>query len=138
MPVFFFVGGFSNALLWNSALSDPERRRIWTSGRLARLLKPCVPVVILWAIAAFVAARFGVKSDLIIGTSQAALVPIWFLAVYIVITMAVPVSYAMWERLGIWSAILLALGAIAFDSIAFGLDQGWLRWSNNGFAWLIF
>ncbi|MFK7939484.1 MAG: acyltransferase [Roseovarius sp.] len=136
MPVFFFVGGFSNALSWNSARKDAEKRRTWASGRLARLLKPCVPLVILWAIAAFVAARLGVESDLIIATSQAALVPIWFLAVYIVITMAVPVSYAVWERLGIWSVVLLALGAIAVDSIAFGLNQSWLRWSNYGFVWL--
>ena len=136
MPVFFFVGGFSNALSWNSARKDPEKRRTWASGRLARLLKPTVPLVILWAIAAFIAARLGVETDLIIATSQAALVPIWFLAVYIVITMAVPVSYAVWERLGIWSVVLLALGAIAVDSIAFGFDQGWLRWSNYGFVWL--
>ena len=136
MPVFFFVGGFSNALSWNSARKDPERRRTWASGRLARLLKPTIPLVVLWAIAACIASMMGVETDLIIATSQAALVPIWFLAVYIVITMAVPVSYAAWEKLGVWSVVLLALGAIAVDSIAFSFDQGWLRWSNYGFVWL--
>ncbi len=136
MPVFFFVGGFSNALSWNSARKDAEKRRTWASGRLARLLKPTVPVVIIWAIAAFIAARLGVATDLIIATSQAALVPIWFLAVYIVITMAVPLSYAAWEHLGVWSVVLLALGAIAVDAIGLGLDQGWLRWSNYAFVWL--
>ncbi|MDF1668174.1 MAG: acyltransferase [Roseovarius sp.] len=136
MPVFFFVGGFANALSWGSARKDPEKRRAWASGRLARLLKPTVPLVLLWAVAAFVASRMGVASDMIIATSQAALVPIWFLAVYIVITMVAPVTYYVWEKAGIWSVIALALGAIAVDSIAFGYDQGWLRWSNYAFVWL--
>lgn len=136
MPVFFFVGGFANALSWNSARKDPGKARAWAAGRLVRLLKPTVPLVILWSIAAFVAARMGVAPDLIGITSQAALVPIWFLAVYIVITMVVPVSYAIWERVGIWSVIGLALAAIAVDSVAFGMDQGWLRWANYGFVWL--
>lgn len=136
MPVFFFVGGFSNSLSWSSARKDPEKARIWASTRLARLLKPTVPLVLVWAVLAFIAGRMGVSPDLIGAASQAALVPIWFLAVYIVITVAVPVSMALWDRIGFLSVILLALGAIAVDTIAFGLDQQWLRWSNYGFVWL--
>lgn len=136
MPVFFFVGGFANALSWNSARKDPEKRRTWASNRLSRLLKPTVPLVLVWALAAFVATRMGVAPDLIGAASQAALVPIWFLAVYIVITMVAPVTFAAWEKAGIWSVIALAMGAIAVDTIAFGYDQGWLRWVNYGFVWL--
>lgn len=136
MPVFFFVGGFSNGLSWASARRDPEKARTWAATRLARLLKPTVPVVLVWAVAAFVATRLDVSPDLIGAASQAALVPIWFLAVYIMITMAVPLSYGLWERLGMWSVGLLFAGAIAVDAIAFGLDQQWLRWANYGFVWL--
>ncbi|QGX96813.1 acyltransferase [Roseovarius faecimaris] len=136
MPVFFFVGGFSNALSWSSARKDPEKRRAWASGRLTRLLKPTVPLVIVWSVAAVIAARMGVKPDKIILITQAALVPIWFLAVYIVITMVVPVSYWVWEKIGIWSIVALMLGAIAVDYVAFAHDQGWLRWANYGFVWL--
>ena len=136
MPVFFFVGGFSNSLSWASARRDPAKTRTWASTRLARLLKPTVPIVLIWAIAAFVASRMGVSHDLIGAASQAALVPIWFLAVYIMITMAVPVTAALWDRIGIYSVLLLAVGAIMVDTIAFGLDQQWLRWGNYGFVWL--
>ncbi len=136
MPVFFFVGGFSNSLSWVSARRDPVKKRAWASARLARLLKPTVPVVLVWAVAAFVASRMGVSHDLIIAGSQAALVPVWFLAVYIVITMAVPATAALWDRFGIFSVVFLAAGAVAVDIIAFGLDQQWLRWSNYGFVWL--
>ena len=100
------------------------------------MLKPTVPLVLLWGIAAFVASRMGVSRELIDASSQAALVPIWFLAVYIVITVCVPVSAWAWERIGMASVALLALGAIAVDAIGLGLGQGWLRWANYGFAWL--
>ena len=136
MPVFFFVGGYSNALSWASAQKDSEKRRTWAATRLTRLLKPTVPLVLLWAVAAFIAGRMGVSRELIDAASQAALVPIWFLAVYIMITVCVPVSAWVWQRLGLLSVALLALGAIAVDAIGLGLDQGWLRWSNYGFVWL--
>jgi hypothetical protein len=136
MPVFFFVGGFANSLSWASAKRDPEKARIWASTRLARLLKPSLLLVLTWAVLAFIAGRMGVNPDLINAASQAALVPVWFLAVYIMITIAVPVSAAIWDRIGFLSVVVLALGAILVDCIAFGLDQQWLRWSNYGFVWL--
>ena len=136
MPVFFFVGGFSNALSWSSAQRDPEKRRTWAATRLGRLLKPTVPLVIVWAIAAFAANQMGVSPELIFAASRAALVPIWFLAVYIMITVCVPVSACVWDRLGLWSVALLAIGAIVVDTIGLGFDQGWLRWSNYGLVWL--
>lgn len=136
MPVFFFVGGFSNRLSWESAKRDPEKTRVWASTRLARLLKPTLPLVLLWAVAAFIAGRMGVDPDLIGAASQAALVPVWFLAVYIMITVVVPITSALWNKIGMASVALLALGAIAVDTIAFGYDQGWLRWVNYGFVWL--
>ncbi|WP_281421409.1 acyltransferase family protein [Mameliella sediminis] len=136
MPVFFFVGGFSNAISWTSARQDPERRRIWAATRLARLLKPTVPLILLWALAGFVAKLAGVPRELIDPASQAALVPVWFLAVYIVITVAVPVTAWVWDRIGPVSVLVLMLGAIAVDAIAFGMDMGWLRWANYGFVWL--
>ena len=136
MPVFFFVGGFSNSLSWESARRDPEKKRIWASTRLARLLKPTVPLVLLWAALAFVAKVFGVEDETIKLISQAALVPIWFLAVYIVMTMFVPLTVALWDRLGCAAVVLFAGCAIAGDFIGLGLDQGWLRWSNYAFVWL--
>jgi hypothetical protein len=136
MPVFFFVGGFANGLSWSSARRDPMRARAWAATRLARLLTPTVPLVLVWAVAALLGPLAGLAPETVTDITRAALVPIWFLAVYIVITVAVPVSWAAWERFGFGSVAALALGAIAVDAIAFGLGQGWLRWANYGFVWL--
>lgn len=136
MPVFFFVGGFSNGLSWTSARKDPVKKSAWAASRLSRLLKPTVPVVLFWGVAGVIAHSFGVPVELISKVSQAALVPVWFLAVYIIMTMAVPITVTVWDRLGIWSVLLLAIAAIAVDAIAFGANQSWLRWSNYAFVWL--
>lgn len=136
MPVFFFVGGYANAISWASARRNPEKRRVWAATRLSRLLTPTVPMVLLWAMAAAIAKQAGVPPDLIDEASRAALVPVWFLAVYIMITMVVPLAVRAWEAAGPLSVLLLMLGAIAVDTLAFGMDMGWLRWSNYGFIWL--
>ena len=136
MPVFFFVGGFSNAAAWTSARRAPETRAIWTTKRLRRLLLPVVPLVVLWALAAGVAHLLDVDPDLARDTSRAALIPIWFLAVYIMVSLVVPVSFWIWERLGLWSVGALAALAIVIDAIGIGLDQGWLRWANYAPIWL--
>ncbi|SMX38854.1 acyltransferase family protein [Maliponia aquimaris] len=136
MPVFFFVGGFANAVSWASARHDPVQQRGWAATRLSRLLTPIVPLVLVWAAAAAIAKLTGVPLDLIDASSQAALVPVWFLAVYIVITVVVPVAARVWDALGPASVLLLMAGAIAVDTLAFGFGMGWLRWTNYGFIWL--
>ncbi len=90
----------------------------------------------LWAALSFVAKAFGVDNETIKNISQAALVPIWFLAVYIMITVVVPLTVALWDRIGFASVLVFAVGAVVVDVIAFGFDQQWLRWSNYGFVWL--
>ncbi len=136
MPVFFFVGGYSNAASWTSARAIPEKREAWATGRLRRLLLPVVPLVLLWSIAAAIAFQLGVDAELAKNASQAALIPVWFLAVYILVTLAVPVSYAIWEKLGLWSVAMLAALAILIDVIGVGFGQTWLRWANYAPVWL--
>ena len=136
MPVFFFVGGYSNAASWTSARTVPEKRQAWATGRLRRLLLPVLPLVLLWSIAAAIAYQLGVDAELAKDASQAALIPVWFLAVYILVTLVVPVSYAIWERLGLWSVASLAALAIVIDVIGVGFGQSWLRWANYASVWL--
>lgn len=136
MPVFFFVGGFSNAASWASARQSPDKREAWATKRLSRLLVPVVPLVAVWGFAAMIAFGLGVDPDLARDASRAALIPVWFLAVYIMVTLVVPISYALWEKVGLWSVAGLASIAILIDVIGVGAGVGWLRWVNYAPVWL--
>jgi hypothetical protein len=78
--------------------------------------------------------------------SQIALVPTWFLAVYLLAVLLVPVARAAWKRFGMASfwvpvvlAVLVDVGYFRFDMHAFGWINYLLVWGavhQLGFAWL--
>jgi len=65
-----------------------------------------------------------------------ALIPTWFLAVYLMVCVAVPATHALWRRFGIASFFGLALCALLIDALAFLGDLPLLRWTNYAFVWL--
>lgn len=136
MPIFFFVGGYSNAASWSSAQHHPEKRRIWQATRFRRLLLPISPLVLVCSLGALIATRAGVAPDDIKDASRAALIPVWFLAVYVMVTLVVPISYKIWQKIGVWSIVILFAAAVLIDLIGFAGGVGWIRWTNYGFIWL--
>jgi hypothetical protein len=136
MPLFFIVGGYANATSWESARRAGTDYATWVHGRLRRLLGPIVPLLLLWAGLAIVAEQVGVKPTTIKVGSQVALIPTWFLAVYVMVVVAAPATHRLWTRLGVASFVLLATGAVAVDAVAFGMDTPGLRWANYAFVWL--
>lgn len=76
MPIFFFVGGYSNALGLRAARRKAIPYGKWLRDRLRRLIVPVLPVLVLWAPAAWLAVTSGVDTELVKVGSQAALVPV--------------------------------------------------------------
>jgi len=136
MPLFFIVGGYSNGVSWESARSAGRSYSLWLATRLKRLVGPVAPLVIVWSVMAMIAHRFGVHPEMIKRGSQVALIPTWFLAVYVMVVVLVPVTRWAWRRFGMMSFWVLALGAAAIDTIAFTAGLDWLRWTNYLFVWL--
>jgi peptidoglycan/LPS O-acetylase OafA/YrhL len=136
MPVFFMVGGYSNAASWSSALRDDKAYSAWLAARLQRLLGPLMPLLVVWTAFGVVGSLAGVSPAMIKIGSQAALVPIWFLAVYVLVVLLVPVTYRGWDRFGMGSFWLLAGAAVLVDAVAFGAGFGAIRWTNYLFVWL--
>jgi hypothetical protein len=136
MPVFFFVGGYANAASWSSAQRDGVGTSDWLGNRLRRLLAPIVPLILFWSLAAFLARPVGIDVALASYTSNLALTPVWFLAVYVMVTLAVPISYRTWRHNGMVSFWSLVACACLTDAIAvlFGLSD--IRWLNYGFIWM--
>jgi hypothetical protein len=135
MPVFFFVGGYANAAGWRSARRGGKPYPAWLRSRLRRLAMPVLPLLGFWAVAGSVASGLGFDPDLLRAGSQAALVPVWFLATYIVAVALAPVTLALWERYG-WglvAGLTAAAAAVDFATLGYGLDL--LRWVNYLFVW---
>lgn len=136
MPVFFFVGGYSNAASWTSAQRDLAVRQAWQTTRLRRLLMPIAPLIFFWVAFASVAAFLGLDLETIRNATRAALIPIWFLAVYIMVTLVVPISTMAWQKYGLFSIAFLIVAAAVVDLVAFVGGVDWLRWANYAFVWL--
>jgi hypothetical protein len=134
MPVFFAVGGFANALSWESARVKSTAYASWLQARLLRLIRPTVPLMIVWiVITALTPTVF--PSVLVEVGSIGALSPLWFLAVYLAVVALVPWTTAAWRRFGLGSVLVPIGAALLVDGVAFGLDVSWLRWIDYALIW---
>jgi hypothetical protein len=137
MPLFFLVGGYSNAASWDAAVRAGTPYGTWVAGRARRLIGPIVPLVLGWAVLAFVFRRFGVSYDMLRHGSILALVPLWFLAVYLLVVLLVPVTRAAWTRFGIWSYWAPVALAILVDWLRFhDGHRPAIGWVNYLFVWV--
>lgn len=135
MPIFFFVGGYSNALSWRAARRRGEPYGGWLRTRLRRLTLPVVPLLAVWTVGGWLALQGGLEPDLLGMASAVAMGPTWFLAAYVLIVCLAPAALAVWERLGWWS-IALGIGLAGLMdviSIAFGVSA--VGFLNYVFVW---
>jgi hypothetical protein len=125
MPVFFFVGGYVH-----SRAQRPGFIRYRTVGLVAGV----VPLLVAWAIIGGVLAGVGGKTwaD---GTVTFALSPLWFLGVYLVLIVVMPLWRRLHEHLGIAALPLLAVLAATVDVLRFGFGADWVGWFNLVLVW---
>ena len=136
MPIFFIVGGYANAV----SLESARRREIgyagWLAARLNRLVTPLLALLLGWAILAATLYFWDVSGGVIGLASRAALIPIWFLAIYIMVVVLAPATYNAWRRWGFVSFwVFAAIGAFV-DAAFFLADLRWAGWSNYFWIWL--
>ncbi len=135
MPVFFFVGGYSNGITWDAAVRDGKPWADWLASRLGRLFLPVLPLLVFWGLAGLLATGLGVPGPMVRVASQVALVPTWFLAVYMLVVLVVPLGRAAWNRLGAGSIALPAVCAALVDLAYFQFDLRAPGWINYFFVW---
>jgi fucose 4-O-acetylase-like acetyltransferase len=136
MPIFFIVGGYANAVSLDSARRKQQGYAGWLVSRLHRLVTPLLALLVGWAMLAAILHYSGVSGPLIKLASRAALIPTWFLAIYIMIVVLAPAAYAAWRRWGYASFWALAAAGALVDAAYFLGGFEWLGWSNYFFVWL--
>jgi peptidoglycan/LPS O-acetylase OafA/YrhL len=136
MPIFFIVGGYSNAVSLESARNKGIDYAGWLVTRLNRLVAPLLILVVAWAGIGITMGLFGVTPELIQYASQASLIPTWFLAIYIMVVILAPLTYRFWQAWGFLSFWFFVAVAVLVDVAFFVFDVQWLGWSNYFWIWL--
>ena len=145
MPVFFFVGGYANLAGWQAVARDGHGARRFVQSRMRRLLAPLAPWLGCWAVVDLALQGGGGRS--VTDWGMVVFVPLWFLAVYAGVVLAVPVT-ARLHRVWRWRVLaVLAAGAMAADVARLGLERGgalpgllgsacvWLFCHQLGYFW---
>lgn len=134
MPIFFLAGGYANARGLRKVEAGQELRRDWITARARRLFTPVVPLLVVWVLLVVVLRPF-VPSEVVYAGAMSATVPLWFLAVYLSLAAAAPITHAWWKRSGPSTIVVLAAAAIAVDVARFSLDVPGIGWANFLFVW---
>ena len=136
MPLFFLVGGFSNFASWSASQRKGDSYSQWFSSRLQRLINPVLPLFLVWTLFAAFGTAAGVERSIVAMAAQLALIPVWFLSVYLMVSAVVPWTYALWRRMGMGSVALFVAGAIAVDVATIGFGVPYANFLNFAFVWL--
>ncbi len=142
MPLFFLVGGVVNVRSWRATRLAGGAYASWIARRAARLLRPTTVLVWVWLVLAPTALLAGVDRGMILLGARSALVPLWFLAVYLLMIALVPPLLGLYERLGLWLPAVCIAGAAtvdaAVDATVPAMVNYLLVWAvptTLGFAW---
>ena len=135
MTVFFIVGGYSNWLSYAAAQQKGSDLWTWLTTRFRRLTTPVVPLVAVVTLLILATLAIGVDARIVRSGSWNALVPLWFLAVYLIVIAAMPPSVWVWQRWVWWSVAAGFALALVVDIIRFSTDIEWVGWVNFIFVW---
>ena len=134
MPIFFFVGGYANAVALGKVERGEADRRAWITVRVRRLFTPVIPLLVVWTLLIIILRPF-VPKEVVHAGAMSATVPLWFMAVYLIMVAAAPVTHTWWVRFRWWSVAALAGTAAAIDFARFAFDLPTVGWFNFVFVW---
>ena len=136
MPLFFFVGGFSNMVGWDSVIRSGGSYRAYLRRRLLRLLRPTAVFAAVWFGIEVVLHMTGVGAPGLFRGTFLPFGPLWFLGVYMVVAAAAPAFIVLHRRFGVMVPIALAAAVLLVDVTRFGFAGRSVGWLNLGLVWL--
>lgn len=144
IPVFFFVGGYANAVSLATQRRQGGDVAEWLLNRGGRLIRPTTALVLVMAGGALAARMFDADPARVRLVVWLASIPLWFLGVYLIVVVLTPPMYALHRRYGLLVPLVL-VGLVAIGDLArlFGEESwgngnflfGWLAIHQMGFAW---
>ena len=136
MPLFFFVGGFSNLVSLKAAYKKGETPSAFVRSRVERLMRPTVVFIGTWVVLSLVLEHlFGLGPAVAHATALIAK-PVWFLSVYVLVIGLAPMMLSLHERYGIRVPAVMVAGAVVVDVLRIGGGIELLGYLNFAFVWL--
>ncbi|MFD0737253.1 acyltransferase family protein [Planotetraspora mira] len=144
LPVFYFVGGYANAVSLSRHRGRGGDTTEWLLNRSGRLIRPTTALVLVMAGGALAAHLTGADPARVRLVVWFASIPLWFLVVYLIVIVLTPPMYALHRRYGLRVPLVLvglvALGDVArlLGAASWGVGNflfGWLAIHQMGFAW---
>ena len=150
MPVFFFVGGYSNLVAYRSHRRRGGSTGSFVSSRIRRLLVPSAALLAVWAVVLVVLHATGTGRPTGPRIGDVVLLrgvrppgqtipfgPLWFLGVYLVVVALSPVTVWLHERLRWWVPAVMVAGAVLADGVGFLGGHDGVRYLNVVFVLLL-
>jgi Acyltransferase family len=136
MPVFFLVGGYANLVGWQRARATGVPAGRFVADRLRRLLVPTAVWAGVWLAGELIAAILPGPHRWIWEWFPGYLVPLWFLGVYGLLILTVPVTATLHARHGA-PVLAVLVGLIAVGSVlGRGVGLAWADWVTAALVWL--
>ncbi|HJR44712.1 MAG TPA: acyltransferase family protein [Actinomycetota bacterium] len=136
MPVFFFVGGFSNLVSLKAAYAKGSTPGSFVRSRVERLMRPTIVFIGTWMVLAFVLEQVFDLGPAVAHATALIAKPVWFLAVYILVVALAPMMLALHERYGVRVPAAMVAGAMLVDVIRIGGGVELVGYLNFAFVWL--
>ena len=136
MPLFFVVGGFANSASWSAAHRDGVPYGAWLGSRFRRLVRPAAAYAVVWILLAATLTAGGVGTRSVAALDKTVALPLWFLAVYLVVVALAPALLAAHRRLGWAVPVGLAVGVAVVDVAHWAADVPAVGWANFALVWL--
>lgn len=138
MPIFFFVGGFSNFVTYQGLRRLDESGWTFFRGRANRLLRPTAVFLLFWAAVAPFALRLpALPPDAGSKALPVLIGPLWFLGVYLVLVAFSPLMINLHLRYRWPTLAFLVVLPIVVDGIRFVGGVAWIGNVNILFVWLL-
>jgi fucose 4-O-acetylase-like acetyltransferase len=134
MPLFFIVGGYANGISWRGARRKGTTYADWLRTRLVRLLRPTLALLGVWVALGVVLRVAGIDPELVHTMAWLVVVPLWFLAVYVIVVAAAPALHRAHERWGVGVLVVLAALAVVVDWLRIGVGVDGVEHTN--FFWV--
>jgi hypothetical protein len=143
MPVFFCIGGFSNAASLDAHHRAGRPNGSWIRARLTRLTTPSVWLAGTWLVLYGLGTLIGQGKIAGLAAGIAA-IPLWFLANYVADTALSPITLRLYRKygkkfVGALIGLFLVGEAARFPKIHYvpqmNIVLGWLLFQIIGFAW---